>query len=72
MLKHSPNNLFAHIAQTATYIALGRDGEARQQAEKLLELDPAFSLDELAKRMYIKDKAEAERYTANLRKAGLK
>jgi adenylate cyclase len=72
VLKRSPNNVFTHIALTAAYVASGREEEGRQQARKLLELDPAFSLDELAEKTYIKDTAEAERYIANLRKAGLK
>jgi len=70
-LKRHPNNLFSHIGLTAAYSALGREEEARHQAEKVLELDPAFSLDKYAERVYFKDKAEAERYIADLRKAGL-
>ena len=72
VLKRSPSNIFAHIWLTAAYSASGREEEARRRAEELLRLDPAFSLDGLAEFVPIKDKAELERYIANLRKAGLK
>jgi adenylate cyclase len=71
-LKRSPNNLHANINLTAAYSASGREEEARQQAEKLLELDPAFSLDKCAEMLPLKDKDEVERYIAYLRRAGLK
>jgi tetratricopeptide (TPR) repeat protein len=72
VLQRSPNNLFAHIGLTADYSASGREEEAHQQAEKVLRLDPAFSLDKYAELLPITDAAERERYLANLRKAGLK
>jgi tetratricopeptide (TPR) repeat protein len=74
VLQHSPNNLVAHIDLTAAYSASGREEEARQQAEEVLKLDPAFSLDKWAEMVssLLEDEAEAERYTADLRKAGLK
>jgi adenylate cyclase len=71
VLKRSPKNLFAHTGLTSNYIALGREEEARHQAEKLLELDPAFSLVRYAEIGYTEDK-EAKRVLDNLRKAGLK
>jgi len=74
VLKRSPNNLFAHINLTATYSFLGREEEARHQAEELLRLDPAFSLDKYAETVLnmAQDKVKAEKYIDNLRKAGLK
>ena len=72
VLKRTPNYLFAHIYLTASYSALGREKEARQQAEELLRLDPAFSLDEYAEMNFIKDEAELERHIDDLRRAGLK
>jgi adenylate cyclase len=71
-LKRSPNNLFAHMWLTAAYSALGREEEARHQAQELLRLDPTFSLEEYAEIRTMKDKAEVERFIADLRKAGLK
>jgi Tfp pilus assembly protein PilF len=74
VFEHSPNNLFAHIGLTHAYSASGREKEARHQAQELLRLDPAFSLGKYAEILliYFEDKAEAERYIADLRKAGLK
>jgi len=72
VLKRSPKNLFAHIGLTRTYSASGHEEEARHQAEKLLELDPAFSVDKYAEFHYSKDKEAKERVIDLLRKAGLK
>jgi len=72
VLKLSPNHLPAHFCLTSAYSAAGREEEARQKAEELLKLDPAFSLDKFAEFLFIKDRAEAERFIENLRKAGLK
>jgi len=72
VLRGSPNYLGAHLNLTATYIAAGHEDEARHQAEELRKLDPAFSLDRYAEMLFHKDEADAERYIADLRKAGLK
>ncbi|MHC5074277.1 MAG: tetratricopeptide repeat protein, partial [Planctomycetota bacterium] len=72
LLKRSPKDLFGHIGLTATYMASGHEEEARHQAEELLRLDPAFSVDRWAETIYIKDKDRSERFIDNLRKAGLK
>ena len=74
LLKRSPNNQFAHIDLTCTYSAAGREEEARQQAEELLELHPTFSLDKYEKTVspLFQEEGELERWIDNLRKAGLK
>jgi adenylate cyclase len=72
VLKRSPKNLIAHIWLTDIYIASGREEEARHQAQRLLQLDPAFSLDKMAQTILMKDKPELERFIAGLRRAGLK
>jgi TolB-like protein/tetratricopeptide (TPR) repeat protein len=72
VLKRTPNSLLIHLSLTANYVASGREEEARQQAEKVLELDPSFSLDELAEMVYLTDEGQAERFIDLLRKAGLK
>ena len=71
-LKQSPKNLFAHIGLIGNYIASGREEEARNQAEELLELDPTFSLDKYAEIGYFDYEEAKELYLENLRKAGLK
>jgi len=70
-LQRSPTNMFAHVNLTATYSASGREEQARQQAERLLELDPEFSLDHWAEAVVTNDK-DKEKHIADLRKAGLK
>jgi len=74
IINRSPNFLPAHINLTGIYSGLGRDEEARRQAEEVLKLDPAFSLDKYAETVFLfsEDKAQGERYIDNLRKAGLK
>jgi hypothetical protein len=72
VLRRFPDYLFAHIGLTAAYSTSGREEEARHQAEELLELDPGFSVDEFIETALFKDSREKERFTANLRKAGLK
>jgi adenylate cyclase len=73
VLRRSPNNVFTHVWLTAAYSASGREDEARQQAEQLLGLDPTFTLEQqLTDIRAMKDKAEVERFIADLRKAGLK
>jgi adenylate cyclase len=71
VLQRFPNNLVAHIDVAAAYSASGREEEARQEANVLLELDPEFSLDKVAEMFFIKE-AESERFIADLRRAGLK
>jgi len=71
-LKRAPNNVFVHIGLAASYSTLGREEDARRHAEEVLKLDPTFSLEQYAEINPVKDKAEAERFIADLRKAGLK
>ena len=55
-------------------LILDREEEAHQQAQELLKVHPAFSLDEYAQTilLLVEDRAEAERFIDNLRRAGLK
>jgi len=59
---------------TATYSAWGREEQARHQAQELLRLDRAFSLDNYAETVLnmVQDKVKAEQYIDNLRKMGMK
>jgi class 3 adenylate cyclase len=59
------------IGLTANYSSSGREEEARHQAEELLRLDPAFSLDKFAETI-IGNTPQAGRYISYLRKTGLK
>jgi adenylate cyclase len=71
-LKRAPNNVFAHMHLAAAYSALGREQDARRHAEEVLRINPEVSLKELAEMSPVKDKAEVDRYIADLRRAGLK
>ena len=46
-------------------------GYARAEVAEVLRLSPKFSLEGMKQRLPYKDPAEAERYLAALRKAGL-
>jgi adenylate cyclase len=68
----APNNIVAHIALAGTYSLLGRDEEARAEAEEVLRLNPKFSLESYAKMLPFKNQAQTDRLVEALRKAGLK
>jgi adenylate cyclase len=72
VLKQAPNFVFAHLGLAAAYGALGREEDFRSHAEEVLKLDPTFSVDQYAEIFPLKDRAEFERFIAELRKAGLK
>jgi adenylate cyclase len=68
-----PKDLAAHLALTFAYVASGRKNEARATAEKVMKIDPKFTLDNYAKRtLTYKNPEDRERFIAALRKAGLK
>ncbi len=71
-LRVSPNNILAHIGLAATYSSLGRDEEARAEAEAVLKINPKFSPESYAKTLPFKNPAETDRLVEALRKAGLK
>jgi adenylate cyclase len=71
-LRVAPNNVLAHIPLAATYSLLGRDVEARAEAEEVLRINPKFSLEHFAKTLPLKNQAQIDRYIEALRKAGLK
>ena len=71
-LSRNPNFLSAHRALASCYSELGREAEARAEAEAVLRLSPNFSLEEFKQSFPLKSAAALERYVAALRKAGLK
>jgi adenylate cyclase len=71
-LQRSPDNIFAHIGLAATYSMMGREKEARAEAEEVLRLNPKFSLEGFAKMTPYKNQAQIDRFIDSLRKAGLK
>jgi adenylate cyclase len=73
-LLRSPDNIFAHLNLVSTYIAMGREKEARAEAAEVLKINPKFALDNYAKGIvsYFSDQLALDRYIGLLRKAGLK
>jgi adenylate cyclase len=71
-IERSPNNIFAHIQLAVTYIQMGREKEARAEAEEVLRINPKFSVDSYAKLLPYKDQSVNDGIVAALRKAGLK
>jgi adenylate cyclase len=71
-LQRAPNNLTVHIGLGATYSLMGREKEARAEAEEILRINPRFSLDYFKMISPYKDPLEIDKIADALRKAGLK
>ncbi len=68
----SPNNILAHVGLVVTYSMMGREKEARAEAEEVIRINPKFSVDRSAKISPWKDQSLTDKYLNALRKAGLK
>jgi adenylate cyclase len=71
-IQRAPDNIIAHIGLGATYSLMGREKEARAEAQEILRINPMFSLDHLYKTSAWKDLSEVDKVVNALRKAGLK
>jgi adenylate cyclase len=71
-LQRAPDNFFAHLGLTATYIMMGLEQEARGEAAEVLRINPRFSVDAYAKRLHFRDQSAIDKFSDALRKAGLK
>jgi adenylate cyclase len=71
-LQREPDSLRAYIFLAACYSSMGRDAEAASAAKEVLRINPKFSVEWHKKTLPYKDKADADREVAALRKAGLK
>jgi tetratricopeptide (TPR) repeat protein len=71
-LIRTPNYLPAHAYLTLSYIEMGREEEARAEAEAFRRLSPESSLEAWRQRLPYKDEAILERSLEGFRKAGLK
>jgi len=71
-LQRAPDNIIAHIGLGATYSLMGREKEARAEAEEILRINPKFSLDYFKIVSPYKDQSEIDKIADALRKAGLK
>lgn len=64
-----PNNLAARLTAAASYVEVGRDQDARIEANEITRITPHYSV---ASWPGVKDRAMSERFRNDLRKAGLK
>jgi adenylate cyclase len=71
-LQRAPDHLIAHILLAATYSMMGREKEARAEAEEILRINPKFTLDQFKKISAFKDSSGVDKFADALRKAGLK
>jgi adenylate cyclase len=72
-LQRSPHFIMAHLGLAATYSMMGREKEARGEAEEILRINPKFSLDYYSRTVLTyKDQSEIEKVVNALRKVGLK
>jgi adenylate cyclase len=69
-LQRAPNNLTVHIGLGATCSLMGREKEARAEAEEILRINPRFSLDYFKMISPYKDPLEIDKIADALRKAG--
>ena len=63
--------LTPHLVLATCYIDLNEFDKAHKTVERVLEIDPKFSIEYQKSISISNDQAEAERYFGNLRKAGL-
>ena len=61
----------AHIFLAACYSSIDRNVEANASAKEVLRINPKFSIESYAKALTYKNKADIERETTALQKAGL-
>jgi adenylate cyclase len=72
-LQRSPDFIMAHLGLATTYSMMGREKEARAEAEEVLRINPKFSLDYYVRTVSTyKDQSETDKVVDALRKAGLK
>ncbi|MBW2251374.1 MAG: tetratricopeptide repeat protein, partial [Deltaproteobacteria bacterium] len=69
--QNNPNDLFANVTITAVYGMAGRNEEARDSAEKVLKIDPKFTIKSWKNILRLKNQSELKRYVEALRNAGL-
>ncbi len=70
----APDSADAHVGLLVTYSMMGREKEARAEAEEVLRINPKFSVDRWEKGIsaLTKDQSETDKLVNALRKAGLK
>jgi TolB-like protein/DNA-binding SARP family transcriptional activator len=70
-LEYRPSSLDRYVLLASSYARLGQMDEARAAIEKLLELDPQFTQEDVKENYLYSDPSILERQVADLGKAGL-
>lgn len=68
----APNSLFLHIGLAATYSLSGKEKEARTETDKIMRLNPKFSLENYSKTLHSKNETYRQKMINALSQAGLK
>jgi adenylate cyclase len=71
-VERNPKDLVAYLALASGCILTGREREARAAAAEVLKMNPAFSVQQFARRLPFKDKSFVDRSIDAWHKAGLK
>jgi adenylate cyclase len=67
----NPNDLIAHVYLTVAYGMAGQDEKAQATAEKVIEIDPKFTVKSWEKALRLKNQSDVKKYVEALRIAGL-
>lgn len=71
-LEKGPDDLFTHLGLAICYVSLGRDEEARTEAEEVLRIHPEFSLAYFAQTLPYKNQSDIDEAVKSLGRTGLK
>ena len=70
-LDRSPNDLLTHFSLACVYSLADRNEDAQAEAQKVIQINPNFSLKQFAKRLTYKDQTDKELIVGAAKKAGL-
>ncbi len=70
-IRLQPDNMLSHLYLAVCYVELGRAKEAKDEASKVLEVNPKFSSKSFAEHIPIREEASKKRLIDAMRKAGL-
>ena len=70
-LNQSPNDPLSHFSLACVYSLVDQNENAKAEAQKVLELNPKFSLNQFARRLSYKNQADKDLIIGAARKAGL-
>ncbi len=72
-VQRAPDYIPAHLCLVGSYMRMGREKEARTEAQEVLRINPKFSVDYFARTVLVyKDQSVTDKIVNTWRKAGLK